>query len=61
MFKKNSEIKDGDVLISRGSDSIIVATSDAEDSSAMPGLTRVECALGVLYLDPDGESEIEDD
>lgn len=55
---KNAEIQEGDVLVFE--DWKLSAWSDAEQSSALPGLVRVECAFGALYLDPDGTVEIED-
>ena len=52
----NSEIKAGDRLVE--DESILIAYSDAEASSAMPGLVRVECAFGTLYLDPDSKTKV---
>lgn len=47
----------GDKLVtSTGS---IIAADDAEDSSAMPGLTRIEIEeLGTLYTDPESSISI---
>jgi len=54
----NAEIQDGDILVYDGWK--LSAWSNAEKSSALPGLVRVECAFGTLYLDPDGKVSIEE-
>lgn len=57
MEKSNRDIKSGDRLIGGADESILVAYTDAEPSSTMPGLVKVECAFGTLYLDPDGTTD----
>jgi hypothetical protein len=53
----NDQLRAGDVLVGAGRQRLVI--DDIEPSSAMPGLLRAETELGVLYLDPDGQSLIE--
>jgi hypothetical protein len=51
-----SAIESGDVLV--GSSGGRTLVEDVADSSAMPGLRRVETEHGHLYMDPEAEVEV---
>lgn len=55
----NRDLEPGHALITRDGSRLVV--EDVESSSAMPGLLAVETELGTLYLDPEGESTVDEE
>lgn len=52
----NSGLTPGDIIVCNGSRALV---EDVYESSSLPGFIAVETPLGVLYLDPELDSEIE--
>lgn len=55
---KNADLRPGMFLVD-GGDQRLGVNDAAEPSSMMPGSVRVETDFGILYLDEDGESQVE--
>lgn len=53
---KSKDLDSTCVLV--GASGGLSAVYEVEESSAMPGLTRVETEHGPLYLDPDEEQDV---
>ena len=55
---KHEYLQAGDLIILEHG--VLSVYDDAENSSSIPGLVRVETEAGALYLDPDEEIEIQE-